>query len=693
MAKGIRYAGVGQEKARFRRWLVFLLLVLGALSVLLTYQAYRQIRWEAFYQHKVMAEEWLVRLGQSAADMVRAEEGRSFADYAFLKVQGDAENNVLQRSPLSEYPVVSQIPGAIGYFQVDSSGQLTSPLYDAETELRAFGISEAEREQRLAAFQEIQKILRGNRLLEADGGQFVLPSAPAPSTGLRSRRGERDADKLETLEEGLPTAADSAVAGESESGFDRLNTPEDSDASITTKALVEWTICLNSRKDLMTGLRQQAAEAPSSRGAKLLNEAPRAKRLEQSAAVQSKDELRRQLAQNAYGNVPIQTFESEVDPFDWSLLNTGHFVLFRKVWRDEQRFVQGLLIDSDTFLNEVVLASYRSTALSDMSELLVVFNSNVLAVAQGGTASAGYLSSVGGVQGTLLHRQFLPSPLSATELILTIDQLPIGAAGRVLLLTAGILALGLLSGFWFIYRLGSQQIEVAQQQRDFVSSVSHELKTPLTSIRMYGEMLKAGWASEEKKNEYYDYIHDESERLSRLIENVLQMARLSKGQLNLSLESVPAVRLLDNLESKLSSQTESAGFELDIERHDNIRNSVLHVDKDAFMQIFINLVDNAIKFSSQSEHKTVKLSAKQRTDASLEIIIRDYGPGIPKAQLRKIFTEFYRLEDEMTRSTAGTGIGLALVHQLVSAMNGSVDVINSDPGASFVVRFPQIGSG
>ena len=113
-----------------------------------------------------------------------------------------------------------------------------------------------------------------------------------------------------------------------------------------------------------------------------------------------------------------------------------------------------------------------------------------------------------------------------------------------------------------MYRFAVGQLRLARQQQDFVSAVSHELKTPLTSIRMYGEMLKAGWADEAKKQTYYDYIQSESERLSRLIDNVLQLARLTRSSHRIDAKSVRVTELLDLVRSKVATQVERAGFEL-----------------------------------------------------------------------------------------------------------------------------------
>jgi len=238
-----------------------------------------------------------------------------------------------------------------------------------------------------------------------------------------------------------------------------------------------------------------------------------------------------------------------------------------------------------------------------------------------------------------------------------------------------------------MYRFAVGQLRLARQQQDFVSAVSHELKTPLTSIRMYGEMLKAGWADDAKKQTYYDYIHSESERLSRLIENVLQLARLTRSNQQLDVKRVGSAELLDMVRSKCATQAERAGFALTV--RDGVPSGTeLALDADAFAQVLINLVDNALKFSSGAERKEIEIASRLETDGWVLFTVRDFGPGIPKGQMKKIFELFYRPPDEVTKATAGTGIGLALVLQLTAALGGRVDVRNCEPGAEFRVSFP-----
>jgi len=235
-----------------------------------------------------------------------------------------------------------------------------------------------------------------------------------------------------------------------------------------------------------------------------------------------------------------------------------------------------------------------------------------------------------------------------------------------------------------------RNLSLVNQQQDFVSAVSHELKTPLTSIRMYGEILQQGWADEEKKKSYYRFIFDESERLTRLINNVLELARMTRNETPITLQNISVNELIDIIQSKIDSQIERAEFKLNISISDNLATRRLNIDKDVFAQIVINLVDNALKFSKDAKHKKIDLNAQLHSTGKLCFSVRDYGPGIAKDQLKKIFTLFYRTENELTRNTTGTGIGLALVNQFTKLMNGKIDVINREPGAEFQLFFNLI---
>jgi signal transduction histidine kinase len=385
-------------------------------------------------------------------------------------------------------------------------------------------------------------------------------------------------------------------------------------------------------------------------------------------------------------NLRISTFESEVDPFEFSLLDSGHFVLFRKVWRDGERYIQGLLIDQEIFTQNIIGARFMETALSGMSNLIVAYQDDVMQTLSRSDAYR-YANGTEALDGALLYRNRLSAPLDSLELIFSIRRLAPGPGASVLGWVTVVLAIVFVGGFFTLYRLGLSQINLARQQQDFVSAVNHELKTPLTSIRMYGEMLKEGWADEEKRQSYYEFIHDESERLTRLISNVLQLAKITRNEPQFDLKPTPVGGLLSNIESKIASQVERAGFDLTFNRDQAADQATIRIDEDCFAQIIINLVDNAIKFSKDADRKAIEISSLLTSDSQVVFAVRDFGPGIPKDQMKKIFKLFYRSESELTRETVGTGIGLAIVHQLTLAMHGKVDVINQQPGAQFAVSF------
>jgi len=202
------------------------------------------------------------------------------------------------------------------------------------------------------------------------------------------------------------------------------------------------------------------------------------------------------------------------------------------------------------------------------------------------------------------------------------------------------------------------------------------------------KLLREGWASEEKKRSYYDYIHDESERLSRLIGNVLQLARLERGSLALECQPQTADALVRLAYSKIERQLEPAGFRVQAAAAAGCAQREVMVDSDTFVQIMINLADNAAKFAAAAERRDIVLGVALHGTRALRFSLRDYGPGVDVSQRQRIFELFYRPDDDATRAAPGAGIGLALVRQLARAMGGEIDVVNRDPGAEFGLILP-----
>ncbi len=706
----LRSTLIGLNKKTLQRGLIVFFIALAIPTAVLIQQSYSRLKWEAFHQHQVMADELATRIDKQLLQLINIEEQRPFTDYSFLNVVGEQEARFFQRSPLSQYPVESSIPGVIGYFQVDSSGKLMTPVMPEITaDANYYGISATELAQRTTLQKQIEKVLSQNYLLTHVGTRFdgklaqnTMPSEIQTSKVMSLDLSSTLSDDLSSIDsiaerKSVDKAEEIVGAIQGQKAFDELK------SNVIRKK--SQRSGLGRIEDL--GLTQLYKEQLQKQ--KILEEDSQSSQRQEKRARMEKNVLPESIAirkddadfdevpipapivansfvQEELTSLRINTFESEVDPFEFSQLESGHFVLFRKVWLNEQRYIQGVLIERDAFLENMIKFAFVETALSNMSNLLVVHQGNVLEVFSGGT-SRDYFSRTQQLNGELLYQTRLSAPLSDMQLLFSITKLPASPGGTIIIWLALILTIVLCVGFYLIYRLGIGQINLVNQQQDFVSAVSHELKTPLTSIRMYGEILREGWASEEKKKSYYDFIFDESERLSRLINNVLHLAKMTRNNQSVKLKEITVAELIDNVQSKISSQIERSGFELKLACTEDVRAMVLKVDADWFNQIMINLVDNAIKFSAKAENKIIELNCQKLSSGKVQFTIRDFGPGIDRQQMKKIFTLFYRTENELTRETVGTGIGLALVHQMTANMNGQIDVVNKEPGAEFRVQF------
>ena len=668
----------GTQKSQLRWLLAGVFLALAVPSIVLTVQAYQQLRWEAFHQQRLLAEELVARIDSDINALIATEEARAFTDYGFLVVTGE---RYIQRSPLSNLPPASDLPGLVGYFQVDADGAFSTPLLPATpAAFEALALTAEEYDQRLNR----QRLLR---TLLAQASTAVSKRAVGSADTEPARiAAKAESEALENAQEQILEASEvdaAVVTSASKEIFRQFDLPESQVAEEGS---------LSNRYDRVDELKLDDAYESRSRSKKtsapMVAETPSiaqqsGKRIERNRTVDREVFTGNQTP----AELPVDVFESEVDPFTFNRLDAEHFVLYRKVWRDGQRFVQGAVVEQQAFLEALIENAFRDAAISQNAHLVIAYAGDVLRVLRPGLQQ-NYLSRSSDLAGNLLLRANLSAPAADLGLIFSAAQLPAPPGSTTITWAAAIIALVLCAGFIVIYRTGMRQIRLAEQQQDFVSAVSHELKTPLTSIRMYGEILKAGWADEAKKRTYYDFIFSESERLTRLINNVLQLARLTRNEYPYNLADIQVRELLEQVTAKVSSAVESAGFVLEARPEAPVLDASVRVDTDAFAQIMINLVDNALKFSANASRKTIQLGCRLK-DGGVEFSVRDFGPGVAKDQMKMIFKLFYRSENELTRETVGTGIGLALVRQLVDAMHGEIDLVNREPGAEFRVVVPR----
>ncbi len=694
-----------------RRLKTLLLLLFVALAIptgVLVFQAYAQLKWEAFHQHQQLAREFSLLVDRQFKELLQREENRTFTDYAFLNVTGSDGSNFLQRSPLSGFPLDSQVPGILGYFQVDSEGQLATPTVP-QTSASSYGIAAPELRQRVALENQIREILNENRLVKkTDDGLDKAASmqllGEASKDVLAAEEAEMMVDESVVSSLSAPASAESTDSRlQGQLVFDQLksrknadileqDSPADPGRVDDLKRELSDEVARTLRSDKPMEAKKQKARKLARKETSILPETMPVLSFSDdldSAGLADEEVVVAGLLQKQQ-TIRIRTFETEVDPMEFSLLDSGHFVLFRRVWRDGTRYVQGLLIEPQLLLDGLIAPSFGESVLSSMSDLVIAYQGNIVGQ-YAADYTPEYLPTQKNRDSELLYQTRLITPFSDLQLNFSLARLPVGAGSQIVIWAALILSVVLVGGFLLLYRLGAGAISLGQQQQDFVSAVSHELKTPLTSIRMYGEMLREGWADETRKKTYYDFIFNESERLSRLINNVLHLARMTRNEQKPSLQNIALESLITELRPKLESQLENAGFKLEMNYNDPALSAKLKIDSDWLTQILINLVDNAIKFSVDAEDKLVQITFRLQQDKAMQISVRDFGPGVAKDQMKKIFKLFYRSENELTRETIGTGIGLALVHQMVTGMGGEVDVVNCETGVEFRMRFMVLG--
>ncbi|MCP4692701.1 MAG: HAMP domain-containing histidine kinase [Desulfobacterales bacterium] len=254
------------------------------------------------------------------------------------------------------------------------------------------------------------------------------------------------------------------------------------------------------------------------------------------------------------------------------------------------------------------------------------------------------------------------------------------------LLLAIFLAAILLGGGLLTWQV-SRNLRDARQKTSFVSNVSHELKTPLTSIRMYAELLKSGRITDpDKRSRYLQVIVAESQRLTRLVNNVLDFSRLEQGGKSYNLTELDLGDFLNDLLEEHRPRVEKAGMALTVQLPG--RPVLVKTDRDAMEQVMLNLIDNAIKYAAGG--KTLDAALEIRGD-KCEARIMDRGPGVLAAHRTRIFHQFHRVDDSLTASQPGSGLGLSIARRLLTDLGGAIVHEPREGGGScFIVTIPQI---
>lgn len=245
-------------------------------------------------------------------------------------------------------------------------------------------------------------------------------------------------------------------------------------------------------------------------------------------------------------------------------------------------------------------------------------------------------------------------------------------------------------GSYLIFRAIGLEMHLARQKTDFVSNVSHELKTPLTSIRMFSDLLKSGDSkTHEKSREYSGIISSEAARLTRLINNLLDFSRMDRNEMRYRKGPLDVVDLTREIVANYRMQLESEGCVLRLQ--DEIGDPVMiNGDRDAVSQAILNLLSNAEKYGCSGGEVEVRISSwEEKSGAQIEVM--DRGPGIDRKYAGRIFEKFYRVDDSLSTGIQGSGLGLTLAQQIVNSHGGTISYKNRSGGGShFTIQLPGI---
>ena len=636
-----------------RLWWVItvLLLLLWVPVALLVRHALSNVEAERRSRHQAVAERLFDELERELSEWLQREEERPFGQYRFLYLSDDQEP-LPQRSPLADGPEVSFV---FAHFQIEPDGSVTSPLWPSDPDRadRVLGwrMGSEQEQQRDEILQVLSDIVlhRTPRSVSSQAPGTTVEVDRSSRQELARLRTEQTRGLLSRLNRGLASRSGRTTQVQQSQVQNVLDFAESKDVGE-----------LSSKLSKIKARRQ----TPATENEEL-------------------DDLR-------------LVVDVSLEPMVGRDIDGSFMLLYRTVVIGDRAFRQGMVVDGEglvDWLAERVLRSPVKTRGPNSLERnrdrdrtkaptqlalpgVAVRWQEASAVAGGPTQDAERFA--------FKHR--FAEPFSSVAAQVELEPLPEPAVTLYIYFLAVLLGLSSTLGVWALYRTVAARLRFAERQSNFVSAVTHELKTPLTAIRMHGEMLRDGVVpSEEKRQTYYRVLTSEAERLTRLIDNVLELSQIEKQTRRFDLRPGDVREVLREVAEVLQPHALKLGFTLEVE--DNGPADAIF-DADALAQVLFNLVDNALKYAKKAEHRTVILRSESRGQ-EVCLVVADHGPGVPGKQLGEVFEPFFRGESEMTRTTKGTGIGLALVRGLVEPMGGSVKGRNRDGGGFAVeIRLP-----
>jgi signal transduction histidine kinase len=650
-----------------------------------------------------VAEQIRQDVNRKLDEFIHREQQRPYTDYQYYYVPENINVAASQaQMPLVRSPLGSALENefAYGNFQIEPDGKIVTPYYRPEQ-------SDEYQQKELAnkANAHVYNIKR-NVLpaLTSVSGSFMLPSR-APSSAPEEKTVSLSPASSKLADLNVDTKKQ-ATSGRSKEYVIQSLREESQKAQIITQQ--RSLVASNTLRDLESGAQRfaPATDALAKQGAastrldrqELQTERPADRRIgargRRALGALSAPPQAEEHAQVAEDRIQLQTARAEqpqpdesemvqirIEPFvplvvpgadgEQSLFG-GQVFLVRHVQIEDRHLLQGFQLNERNLIEEVMESAGR-------------FMRDGMTFDPPQTQPA---HEAGGAGGEVAYTAILDFGFG--DLVLNLRETDpariakqIGRLGNTYAAIVAVVFLAVILALVSLWHNVRAQVKLAQKKDDFISAVSHELRTPLTSIRMYSEMLEKNWVkSKDKLTEYYRNMRQESERLSRLIENVLDFSRIQRGRKKYTFNAGDINSCVAEVVEMMRPYAAQKGFTIET---DLAQPGQTAFDRDAVTQIVVNLLDNAIKYARTAEDKTIEVRTRTK-ERFIVIEVEDHGPGVPHRQRRKVFEQFYRCGAEATRETSGTGLGLALVKKFAEAHNGYVEIAKAEPkGAVFRV--------
>ena len=638
-----------------KRLKILILVFCLALSIPMAYfvlRTYWSLEQEEVGELRYFGVTLFDQMEEELAYLVLKEEGRPVDQYRYIYIPpGQIPGSEgLSRSPLSTPPKESYI---LGYMQNNPDGSLQTPLAENKKDIPP------EHNAVVAQLNEVNELFNLKRTTVPESVEAK------PAEMLAKRESEKDATFANKYLDITRSKKQRTYLGRSGKRVEEITPGQAFNLAQRDQkaASSEW------QQEEGIQAEGDVSSVPSGR----------------LATTPKKDKEERIYRAEPTGTLPpapfldTEKFQIEVDPMQSVFINDQQIFIFRRIVINNQIYRQGFVLLVKEFLNHLVDEYFATQPMAQFTSL------RLSVMDQGRESAVVQTGAIVQQPDFSLDRTF-PRPFSFLRATLLCEHIPRSVGRRTLNIMMAVLAFIILLGLFTIYQSARAVVALSERRSRFVASVTHELKTPLTNIRMYIEMLEQGIARDHaREEEYFRILGSESSRLSRLINNVLEFSKLEKKQRHLNLQEGTLEEVVQEINEVMQEKLRQEGFILKVEM-DEVR--PFTYDREAMIQVLINLIDNSMKFGKSSPIREITLRVCAEDD-SVKISVSDTGPGIPRHSLKKIFDDFYRVDDDLTRTTGGTGIGLALVKKLITAMAGSVEAANNDgPGCTITITLP-----